>query len=88
MNFFDKLIELNYDVVKRDKEEILIKKKYDIADIYIYFDISNKQITGSISTNKLLYNIDDIAEHYKIYREMRADLETFRELSKYEVLNK
>lgn len=87
MNFYDKIAEMGYELSKKNEEEILIIKKEEIANTIIYFDVSKKQISGAIQTNRLLYTIDDIAKHYKIFRDMREDLTVLQQLSKYDIIN-
>lgn len=87
MNFYDKITEMGYELSKKTETEILITKKEEIADTVIYFDTVQKQISGAIKTNKLLYTVDDIAKHYKIFREMREDLTVLQQLSKYDIIS-
>lgn len=87
MNFLDKITELGYELSKRTENEILIIKREEIADTVIYFNRTEKQISGAVKTNRLLYSIDDIARHYAIFRSMRDDLTVLQQLCKYDIIS-
>ena len=86
MQFNETIKQLGYKVCERDEESILIVKEDALANIYFFFDIKLKQLTGCIRTQKPIYNLDEIARHYTIFRQMRKDLKTLQQLSKYDII--
>ena len=86
-SFKDKVVEMGYEFVKREEDTLLIKKADPLANIYVLFNFTGKDIIGSIQTNKPIYNLDEIAHHYKLFRDMQADLKIFKQLTGYDILN-
>ena len=87
MTFFDKITELGYVVMKRTKTEILIKKTEDIANTYIYFNMEEQTLTGSVLPKEYMTNLSDVADNYKVFLQMKQDLITLKQLSGYAILN-
>ena len=87
MNFGETVARMGYEIFAKDSETILIRKQYELASIFILFDNKNKEISGAIRTDKLIYNLDEIANHYSIFRDMKADLKTFQQLSHYDIID-
>lgn len=87
MTFFDKITELGYVVMNRTKTEILIRKTEDIANTYIYFNMEDRTLTGSVLPKEYMTNLSDVCENYKIFLQMKQDLITFKQLSGYDILN-
>ena len=86
-SFKDKIQEMGYEIVKRDKESIFIQKKDELATILISFTNEDKTLSGAIKTNKLIYTLNEISRQYAIFREMKEDLETFKQLSGYDIID-
>ena len=86
-SFKDKVIEMGYEFVERNEETLSIKKVEKLATIYILFNFTGKDIIGSICTNKPIFTLDEIAHHYKLFRDMQADLKVFKQLTGYDILN-
>ena len=86
-SFKDKIQEMGYEIVKRDKESIFIQKKDELATILISFTNEDKTLLGAIKTNKLIYTLNEISRQYAIFREMKEDLETFKQLSGYDIID-
>lgn len=86
-SFKDKIQEMGYEIVKRDKEGVFIKKKDELATILILFTNEGKTLLGAVQTNKLIYTLDEISHQYAIFREMQEDLKTFKRLSGYDIIN-
>lgn len=86
-SFKDKVIEMGYEFARRDEQILLIKKAEELATIYVLFDFVGKDITGSVYANKPIFTLDEIAHHYKLFRDMQADLKIFQQLTGYDILN-
>ena len=87
LSFNQQISVLGYRIHSRDEESILIAKEKDVANIYIFFDIHLRQMTGCIATNGLIYNLDQISRHYAVFREMRQDLKKFQQLCNYAIID-
>ena len=89
MSFKDTVTKMGYEILEKTKDNIILKKEDEdgIATTLIYFDNTTKTLSGVIKTEKLLCTIGEIAHQYKIFREMRKDLNTFNQLSNYDILN-
>lgn len=86
-SFKDKIQEMGYEIVKRDKESVFIQKKDELATILILFTNEDKTLLGAIKTNKMIYTLNEISHQYAIFKEMKEDLETFKQLSGYDIIN-
>lgn len=86
-SFQTKINELGYEICKKVNKEIIIQKYDELATIVIYFNGEEKQISGAIKTNKLIYTLNEISHQYSIFRTMEADLKTFKQLSGYDIIN-
>lgn len=86
-SFKDKIQEMGYEIVKKDKESVFIQKKDELATILILFKNEDKTLLGAIKTNKLIYTLNEISHQYAIFKEMKEDLETFKQLSGYDIID-
>lgn len=86
-SFKDTIAKLGYEILKREGEDVIIQKKDELATILILFSGKEKHLTGAIQTNKLIYTLDEISHQYAIFREMKQDLKTFKQLSGYDIID-
>lgn len=86
-SFKDKIQEMGYEIVKKDKESVFIQKKDELVTILILFTNEDKTLSGAIKTNKLIYTLNEISHQYAIFKEMKEDLETFKQLSGYDIID-
>ena len=86
MNFFDKIQEMEYEIIKHDTECIIIEKKRNISDIIIIFDTKKRRIAGYLKPNDIISDLDDITDQYTTFREMKSDLKELAKLSNYDII--
>ena len=86
-SFKNTIAQMGYEIAAKDKESVLIQKKDELATILILFHNKDKNISGAIQTNKLIYTLDEISRQYTIFREMKEDLKTFKKLSGYDIID-
>ena len=88
MSSFKETVEnMGYEITTQDKDNILIVKRFEIADAVILFNNVTKTMSGAVNTKKMIYNLDQICEQYAIFRAMRSDLKTLQQLSKYDIID-
>ena len=86
-SFKDTLAKLGYEILKRDGDDILIVKRDEVADILILFEGKERHLSGAVKTNQFIYSLDQICHQYSLFREMKEDLKTFKQLSGYDIID-
>lgn len=91
MNFYDTVAEHGYVIKKEDNPNLihLIKEdgsKPNFAEAHIVFHKAEKQIKGFLSVHDLIFDVNDNAIIYRMFRHMREDLKFFAEKARYDII--
>ena len=93
MNFYDTVASRGYLIKKEENNNIIHLIKYDdrketLIEVHIFFDREKQTIQGALRPRDLFYDLDDMSLIYRLYREMKEDVEFFADKSKYDIIKK
>lgn len=93
MNFYDTIASMGYVIQKEESQNIIHIVKSDdrkdtLIEVHVFFDKENKTVQGVLRPKDLFYDLDDMVLIYKLYREMKKDVEFLADKSKYDIITK
>lgn len=91
MNFYDTIAERGYAIKKEENSNLIHIVKEDgsspvFVESHIVFHKSEKQIKGFISVHDLVFDTNDTAIIYRMFRHMQEDLKFFAEKARYDII--
>ena len=91
MNFFDIVAEKGYAAIKEDNPNIIHLVKDDggeepLVEAHIVFHKKEKLIKGFLKPKDLIFDVNDMAIMYRVFRNMQEDLNFFADRSHYDII--
>ena len=92
MNFYDTIASMGYIMQKEENKNIIHIVKSDdrkdtLIEIHIFFDREKQTIQGVLRPKDLFYDLDDMSLIYRLYRDMKKDVQFLADKSKYDIIS-
>ena len=87
MKFFDTIKEMHYILIEQNKERYVITRDYKDNQFRITFYLRERKMHGILFPVAMVVSKNDLKLIETAYNEMLKDLNTFKELSHYDIMN-